>query len=86
MITTVIDSGKNTIRRIDAVWAIVSVDPADNTEGMCASLEGGVWYPLLAADEDRLPFIIREAKKLQAAGRSVKLIKLTTREEMEIPE
>ncbi len=75
------------MKTIDQVWAIVSVDPEDNTEGICASFIGGMWVPLLAADEARLPFIMEQGIKLagseQYHNKTIKLIKLTTREEIE---
>lgn len=73
----------NSLRNIDSVWMALSVDD-DGTEGVCAVLVGGMMMPLLAADEARLPFIIREASQIAAAQqRLVRIVKLTSREEVQ---
>lgn len=76
-------SPKNTIVRIDQIWAAVSVDPDDNTEGVCAVQMNDHWMPLIAADEERLPFIREQAARLASLGRKIKIIRLTTREVVE---
>ena len=74
----------NTLLRIDNVWMALSVDD-DGTEGVCATMMGDQWMPLLAADEKRLPFIIDMARKIAVAEkRLVRIVKLTTREEVEL--
>lgn len=76
---------KNTLRRIDSVWMAVSVDDADDTEGVCAVNVAGSWYPLIAADERRLPFILEEGRKIaERDKRRVRIIRLTTREEIDV--
>lgn len=82
---TLLHAPKNTIRRIDNVWMVVSVDPNDNTEGVCAAPTGreALMVPLIAADEERLPWIREKAQVLANLGLKVKLIRLTTREEVE---
>ena len=84
--TTVVHSPDNCLPRIDAVWMAVSVDAAGN-EGLCAVLQGGVWVPLIAADERRLEWIIALAQhSALQTGKRVKVITLTVRTEiMEIP-
>lgn len=74
----------NTLVRIESVWMAVSVDD-DGTEGVCATMIGGRWMPLIAADETRLAFI-REAAAMIAANqqRLVRVIRLNTREEVEV--
>lgn len=73
----------NTLRRIDSVWMAVSVDD-DGTEGMCAYLGPSGWIPLLAADEDRLPFVLAQAAIIATRDqRLVRIVRLTTREEVE---
>jgi hypothetical protein len=74
----------NTLRRIDSVWMAVSVDD-DGTEGVCAFLgPNGNWMPLLAADEGRLPFIREYAAFIAKRDqRLVRIVRLTTREEVE---
>ena len=75
----------NTLLSIDSVWMAVSVDD-DGTEGVCATLgPNGMWMPLLAADEKRLPFIIEQASKIAATQqRLIRIVKLTTREEVQV--
>ena len=81
MVTVV--GGKNTILRIESVWAAVSVDE-DGTEGMCAIFTGQGWLPLMAADEVRLPFIREQAAIIAHRDqRRVKIIRLTERSVVE---
>lgn len=74
--------------RIDQMWAAVSVDE-NGDEGLCAfyAANTGQWLPLIAADEARLESIRGMASALaqtsQYAGKVIKLIRLTTREELE---
>jgi hypothetical protein len=71
----------NHLRRIDSVWMAVSVD-ADGTEGICAILRQGAWRPLLAADAERLPFIMQQAEAIaKEQRRLVRIVRLTAREE-----
>lgn len=80
---TIVVGGKNTIRRIDAVWAAVSVDD-DGTEGLCAVFTGSGWMPLLAADEDRLPFVRQQAAIIATRdSRKVYVIRLAERSVIE---
>lgn len=71
--------------KIDAVWMVVSVDD-DGNEGVCAAplSNDGQLMPLIAADEDRLKSIIPIAEHMAKLikFRTLKLIKLTTREEV----
>jgi hypothetical protein len=78
--STTILGGKNTIRKIDKVWAVVSVDPTDQTEGICAVQINGQWMPLLAADEERLVFLKEQMYRLAfESPMSLRLIELSTR-------
>lgn len=75
------------IKRVENLWLVVAVDPEDNTEGVVAETLGNLMMPLIAADEDRLPHIIRQGKKAAAIShpdKVVKLIRLSVREEVEI--
>jgi hypothetical protein len=70
---------------IENIWMAVAVDPIDHTEGLCAVKLGNEWYPLIAADLARLPFVKQEAKNIAFNERKkVKLIRLTKREEVEV--
>lgn len=69
---------------IENIYMAVAVDPIDHTEGLCAVRLGNEWYPLIAADLARLPFVKQEARNIaRTEGKKVKLIKLTSREEIE---
>jgi hypothetical protein len=82
---TVVHSPKNTIR-IDTIWAFVSVDPEDNTEGVIAGplMGPGSIVPFIAADEARLASLRPLAQKLaKQLGRPVRLLKFSVREVIE---
>ena len=77
-------SPPNHLVRIDAIWAFVSVDAAGN-EGLCAMPLPGFPgpMPLIAADQTRLASLIPMAERLaQASKTRIRLIKLSTREEI----
>lgn len=40
--------------RVQKLWAYLSVDPADNAEGIIGAKLGETWMPLIAANEERL--------------------------------
>lgn len=75
---------KNHLLSIDSVWIAISVDE-DGNEGVCAYPMGEMgMMPLIAADKNRLADIIPLAKRIAATAQcQVKLIRLTTREEVE---
>jgi hypothetical protein len=81
---TIFHQPKNTMPRITSVWAVVSVDPVDGNEGVAAAEVAGIMMPLIAADEKRLEVIVPIAKAIKAGtGLRLKLVKFTTREEVE---
>lgn len=72
------------MKHIDSVWMAVAVDPIAETEGMCAMLMGDHWMPLVAADELRLIDLRKQARFIaDRTGQTVKLIRLTVRDEIE---
>lgn len=74
---------KNTLPRIEQIWAVVSVDAVDGNEGVCAATIGNVVMPLIAADEKRLEQIVPIAKQISAeTGTKFKLIRFSNREEV----
>ncbi len=78
------DQPKNTMPRIDAVWAFLSVDPDDGNEGVVAFQCDGIWMPLVAADVTRMRAFRDVAANIAAAQHiTVKLVKFTNREEIE---
>ena len=75
---------KNTLPRIESVYVFVSVDPEDGNEGVIAAPIGGMTMPMIAADVERLALLKPIAAEIAVAfGITVKLIRLTTREELE---
>jgi hypothetical protein len=81
--TEILLAPKNTMPRIDAIWAFVSVDPEDGNEGVCAAplLGPGSMVPLIAADEARLKSITPIAEHIaKASGMVIRLVKFTNRE------
>lgn len=72
------------MKTIDSVWAAVAIDAVEQIEGMCAVKVGENWMPLLAADEDRLPFVREQAALIaRESGQVVRIIRLTQREVIE---
>jgi hypothetical protein len=72
----------NHLLRIDALWAFVSTD-ADGNEGLCAAPLQGMTMPMIAADEKRLASLIPMAEQLATiSGMTIRLVKLSTREEL----
>lgn len=73
---------KNTLPRIDELYAFVSVDEQDGNEGLVAAPYGGqMCLPLIAADKERLKVITPLAERLaQATKQKIRLIKLSHRE------
>lgn len=73
----------NVLPRIDSVYAVVSVDE-DGTEGLCGMLTQTGWLPLIVADKKHLPALRLQAGMIARRDqRLVRLIRLTTREEIE---
>jgi hypothetical protein len=70
---------------IEKIWAWVSVDD-DGNEGICAfSSDNGMMMPMIAADEERLESLrgIAEDLSKMAPDRKFRLLKFSTREEVE---
>lgn len=72
------------MKLIESVWVAVAVDDAEQIEGLCAVQIGHRMMPLIAADEQRLPFVRTEAERIaRESGQVIRLIRLTTREVIE---
>lgn len=54
--------------RIKHVWAVIALDPKDDSEGVPGALLGATWFPLIAADEDRLRSIKEMAQQISRVG------------------
>jgi hypothetical protein len=82
--TTIVAKTTNHLARIDHIWAFLSVD--EDGEGVCAAplAPGMLTVPMIAADEARLNSLKPLARKMAPVfGKIVKLVKFTTREEIE---
>lgn len=72
------------MKLIDAVWAAVAIDAAEQIEGLCAVKVGHNWMPLIAADRERLEFVREEARKIAAeTGQMIRVIRLSRRDVIE---
>jgi hypothetical protein len=71
--------------RIEEVWIFISRDDKGN-EGVCAFMHPTLgWVPMVAADEQRLESLRPKAAEIaRLTSKSVHLIKLTTRLEVEV--
>ena len=72
--------------RIDSIYAFVTVDPLDNTEGVMAfQSRDGMWMPMVCADAARVdslrPIALTMAKQLKV---TVTLVHFTTRTVLEV--
>jgi len=80
---TILHQPKNTMPRIEALFAFLSVDEDDGNEGVVAAPMGGALMPLIAADEARLEGIRPIAQKLaNLAKMKIRLVRFTNREEI----
>jgi hypothetical protein len=75
---------KNTMPRIDAIWAFLSVDEKDGNEGVTAATIGNHLVPLIAADEKRLASLRPIAQNMaERFGMKIRLVKFHVREVIE---
>ena len=84
---TLLHDPGNTLLRIVALWAFVSVDD-EGKEGLCATTLPGLGLtPLIAADAARLARLTPIAQNIaSASGKRIRLIRLSTREEVRVIE
>ena len=72
---------------IDQCWIFISVDEHGNEGACAASMPPFGMVPLIACDEARLESLRPMAKQIAGmTGKTIKLIRLTTREDLEIIE
>lgn len=75
---------KNTMPRIEHIWAFLSVDKEDGNEGVCAVNTNIGMMPLIVADEVRLEQVRPIAKDLaNRTGMVIRLAKFSVREDLE---
>jgi hypothetical protein len=69
--------------RIKHVWAFIALDPDDDSEGMPAVLNGDMWMPLVAADEDRLQSLLPKVRAMvRDTGMRIRLVRFDTMTEL----
>lgn len=70
--------------KITEIYAFIADDVGPDDEGIPAMMVGNVLYPMVAADVERVetmrPFAVTISKE---TGKKIKLVKFTTREEVE---
>lgn len=72
--------------RIKHLWAFIATDPADDSEGVAAFLRnnGREWFPLFAADEERLADLREIAQALaKKIGVKMRLVRFDAMVDME---
>ena len=73
-------------RRITELWAYLAIDPTDNVEGIVGMLDDtNTWIPLVGADRRRMESLAEVAREIaRTSGQPVRLVRFTTRTDMEI--
>lgn len=80
-------SPKNEIVNIQEIWAFLSVDETDNTEGIIATMGPTGAIPMIAADAARLHALIPHVERLvQLTGKPARLVKFHGREDLRVIE
>lgn len=70
---------------VEKLWAWMSIDPADGTEGIVAMLEDGFWKPFVTADPNLVVRLGRRVRDLATAeGRVVRLVEFQRVRELEV--
>jgi len=75
--------------KITEMWAYISEENGPDDEGVVAMAIGGDdrWIPFVGADEERMRSLKPQAEMTATiTGRKVKLVKFSTREEIEVIE
>jgi hypothetical protein len=82
--TALFDDAKGLKPHIGHLWAFVATD-SDGNEGLMAGMFGNVVAPLVAADDNRLDSLrVMAEAGAKASKRVVRLVKFTTRVEVEV--
>lgn len=68
--------------KIEKLWLFISRSP-DGAEGVCASTTPGFLMPLIAADQERLGQLTKEAERLaRATSKEIVLVEFSVRTEL----
>lgn len=71
--------------KITEMFAFIAEDTGPDDEGVAAFNVGEAWYPMVGADWDRVDILKDIAKGIALrTGKELKLVRFTTREEIEI--
>lgn len=71
------------MRSIERLWAFVVHDGLG--EGLVAFQNGGEWFPMVAADADRVEDLKAIAKKIvKRTGQKITLVEFSKRTEIEV--
>jgi hypothetical protein len=83
-LNTIFQQPKNTMPRIESVYAFLSVDAEDGNEGVVGAPMGALGcVPLIAADEQRLEQLRQIAQAISNRSKAqIRLVKFTKREEI----
>jgi len=70
--------------KIKTIFAFIALDREPEDEGVVAALAGGIWMPLVAADEARIESLKSIARQIASATRKkIVLAKFSVREDIE---
>jgi len=71
--------------RITEIFAFIAEDAGPDDEGIAAFRHGQLWMPMVAADIARVESLRKMAEGIsQARGMTIKLVRFTAREELEM--
>jgi hypothetical protein len=69
--------------RIDEMYAFVTVDPADHTEGIIGFNTPTGWMPMVGADTARVEYLVPLAQEMATSlGTPIHVLRFTVREEV----
>jgi len=73
------------MHKVTELWAYVADGYGDEGEGICAIRTGTGFVPLVGADAESMKFFKLAAQQVADAGqKQVRLLRFTTREEVEL--
>ncbi len=73
--------------RINQMYVFAAEEGPDDEGVVAFSGPDGQWYPMVGADDARVMHLMPEAKKIaKLTGRRIRVLKFTTRQEMEVIE
>lgn len=80
---TVVVPSVSEIVHINEIWAFLSVDKKDKTEGVIGMMTPNGWVPFIAADAARLTSLMPQVEDMvRETGMTIRLVKFTNREEV----